>query len=345
MPAGVFHANVARDDSVLARLTRAGCLYGVARWTALEAAGLPLSWSRCGVLQLARDARDEARMAGTVKALGFPSDYLRYLSRDEAGVLAGCEVGAGGWWFPEAGWLRPDAAVAAELSARRSLVNFRPDTAAHALAQDGDRWRVLGPDGALIASAPVIVVANSHDAARLAPCGAPLKRVRGQLTLLPAGSVPGLRAVLAGTGHVIPAADGSAIVGATYDYDDEKAEPSEPGHAGNLERLARLMPGADVPVDHSALGGAVGFRCVSADRLPLIGAMPETADARAGVRRLPGLYGAFAYGSRGLTWAALGAELIASLVEDEPLPVESDLADAVDPGRFMLRRARRGKKI
>jgi len=57
---------------------------------------------------------------------------------------------------------------------------------------------------------------------------------------------------------------------------------------------------------------------------------------------LPGLYGAFAYGSRGLTWAALGGEIIASLLEGEPPPLESDLLDAVDPGRFLLRRARRG---
>jgi tRNA 5-methylaminomethyl-2-thiouridine biosynthesis bifunctional protein len=341
MPAGVFHANVARDDSVLARLTRAGCLYGLARWSALEAAGLPLTWARCGVLQLGRDARDEARMAATVQALGFPAEYLRYLSREEAGAHAGRELGAGGWWFPGAGWLRPDSVVAAQLAAMGVLVTFRPGTTAHALARDGDLWRVLGPDGTPIASAPVVVLANSHDAARLAPCGAPLKRVRGQLTLLPEGSVPGLRAVLAGTGHVIPAATGAAIVGATYDYEDDDAEPSEPGHAGNLERLARLMPGTALRAARPALGGAVGFRCVSADRLPLIGAMPDTVDARASVSRLPGLYGAFAYGSRGLTWAALGGELIASLIEGEPLPVESDLAEAIDPGRFLLRRARR----
>ena len=83
---------------------------------------------------------------------------------------------------------------------------------------------------------------------------------------------------------------------------------------------------------------------MAADRLPLIGALPDAADARAaGAPRLPGLYGAYAYGSRGLTWAALGAEFIASLVEGEPLPVEADLAGAVDPARFALRRARRGR--
>jgi tRNA 5-methylaminomethyl-2-thiouridine biosynthesis bifunctional protein len=59
--------------------------------------------------------------------------------------------------------------------------------------------------------------------------------------------------------------------------------------------------------------------------------------------RAPGLYGLFALGSRGLTWAALGAEQVAALIEGEPLPLEGALLDAVDPARFALRRLRRGK--
>jgi tRNA 5-methylaminomethyl-2-thiouridine biosynthesis bifunctional protein len=87
---------------------------------------------------------------------------------------------------------------------------------------------------------------------------------------------------------------------------------------------------------------------VAADRLPLIGALPDAGACHPGAParnfpRLPGLFGAFAYASRGLTWATLGGELIASVVEGEPLPIEGDLADAIDPARFLLRRARRGR--
>ena len=48
------------------------------------------------------------------------------------------------------------------------------------------------------------------------------------------------------------------------------------------------------------------------------------------------------YGSRGLVWAALGAELIASQLEGEPWPLERDLAEDVDPARFLLRALRQG---
>jgi len=346
MPAGSCHPQVSRDDSILSRLTRAGFLYALDRWRALEAAGHRLEWERCGVLQVAKDARDEARMAATVRALGFPADYVDFLPRGTAGTRAGVEVNAGGWWFPQSGWMRPVELIAAQLAAAQARGAFavRTGTTAHALAREGDLWRVLAPDGTVIASAPVVVLANSHDAARLVPLGAPLKRVRGQLTLLPAGSLPRLRAVLAGLGHLVPAGNGAAVAGATYDFEDEDAAPSEEGHAGNLARLERLLPGSAAHLDPARLTGAVGFRCVAPDRLPLIGALPDIQATRLVSRafpRLHGLYGAFGYASRGLTWAALGGELIASAVEGEPLPLEGDLADAVDPARFALRRARR----
>jgi tRNA 5-methylaminomethyl-2-thiouridine biosynthesis bifunctional protein len=348
--AGVFHPHVSRDDSLLSRLTRAGFLYAARNWHALERSGHRFAWACCGVLQMARDAREEARMATTVRALGFPPDYVDYLPRSIAGERAGCEARAGGWWFPGSGWARPAELVSAQLAAAgaRGKLKLHAGIAAHALDRAGDDWRVVSADGTTIASAPVVVLANSHDAARLVPPGVTLKRVRGQLTCLPAGSLAAPAAVLAGAGHLIPAADGAAVVGATYDFDDENAAPREEDHAGNLERLERLLPGAAACLNVATLAGSVGFRCVAPDRLPLIGALPDAGAAHPGgagreLPRLPGLYGAFGYASRGLTWAALGGELIASAVEGEPLPLERDLADAIDPARFALRRARRGR--
>ena len=346
MPAGIFHPQVSRDDSILSRLTRAGYLYALANWSAIAAAARRPAWERRGVLQVAKDLRDEARMAATVRALGFPAGYVDFLPRGPAGDRAGVGVAAGGWWFPGSGWLQPASLVAAQLATagvRSQLVHHFGATV-HALTRNGDRWEARAQDGATIASAPVAVLANSHDAARLVPLGTELKRVRGQLTVLPENSFPRLRVALTGAGHLVPAGNGAAVAGATYDYEDEDAAPSTAAHASNLARVERLLTAGASGLDPAQLTGAVGFRCVTPDRLPLIGALPDTLASVPGSRalpRLPGLYGALAYASRGLTWAALGGDLIASLVEGEPLPLEGDLTDAVDPGRFVLRRARR----
>lgn len=347
MPTGTFHPQLSRDDSILSRLTRSGFLYGLAHWQALEAAGHRLCWRRCGVLQLARDAREEARMADTARALGLPAEYVEFVPRATACARAGIEVCAGGWWFPASGWIEPSSLAEAELAAadRSSRLRRHFGRAVHALVRTGERWEARAQDGATIAAAPVVVLANSHDASRLVALGVELKRVRGQLTWLPAGSVPGLQCVLAGPGHLVPTGGGAAVAGATYDYEREDETPNAEGNVGNLGRLARLLPQGAPPLDPARLAAVVGFRCVAPDRLPLIGALPDLQALRTDSRalpRLPGLFGALAYASRGLTWAALGAEHLASLLEGEPLPLAGDLADAIDPARFALRRARRG---
>ncbi|MEP7057782.1 MAG: FAD-dependent 5-carboxymethylaminomethyl-2-thiouridine(34) oxidoreductase MnmC [Caldimonas sp.] len=57
--------------------------------------------------------------------------------------------------------------------------------------------------------------------------------------------------------------------------------------------------------------------------------------------REPGLYIYTALGSRGITWAALGAQVLASSITGTPSPVESSLLDALDPARFGVRAQRR----
>jgi tRNA 5-methylaminomethyl-2-thiouridine biosynthesis bifunctional protein len=171
--------------------------------------------------------------------------------------------------------------------------------------------------------------------------------VRGQLTFLPADRIVAPHVAVLRGGFVLPAIHGTSIVGATYDFDDEDPSLRTSSHEGNLERLNRILPGAAAAIDPGQLEGTVGFRAVSSDRLPLIGALADENATEpknpqlATLARHAGLYGAFAYGSRGLLWAGLGAELLASLIESEPLPLEGRLADAIDPGRFLLRASRR----
>ena len=49
------------------------------------------------------------------------------------------------------------------------------------------------------------------------------------------------------------------------------------------------------------------------------------------------------FGARGIVWSALMADLLVSQLEGDPLPLERDLVDALDPGRFLLRSARRAE--
>jgi len=93
----------------------------------------------------------------------------------------------------------------------------------------------------------------------------------------------------------------------------------------------------------------VAWRVHTRDRLPLIGGVPSLARERRGasrqdqprfVPRITGLHLLSAFGSRGLTQAALAGEVLAAMLTGTPLPVGSALLDAVDAARFVARAAR-----
>jgi tRNA 5-methylaminomethyl-2-thiouridine biosynthesis bifunctional protein len=111
--AGTFHPIITPDDSVFARLTRAGFLHAVTNWKRLEG----VRWDRCGVLQLARDEREDASQRKALAALGLPPAYAQYATREEASDHAGVPLAAGGIWFPGGGWIQPRSLVEAQLAA------------------------------------------------------------------------------------------------------------------------------------------------------------------------------------------------------------------------------------
>lgn len=352
-PAGVFHPLMTRDDNVASRLTRAGFLYAVARWRALEKGGHAFARSTRGMVHLAESADDFARMRDAFDALGAPSDYAKLLDTDAARAYLDLPVAHGGLLFPHGGAVWPAALADAQCAAAGDRVQRLTRTEVARLERNGDEWHALDAHGRTLAQAPVVVLANAGDAVRLAGLRhVALQPVRGQLTLLPAGSASPLPCPAIGDGYAVPLDDGTLLIGATFEPDDVDPAIRVAGHAENLERVRRLLPGLidDVPA-LDTLRGRVAFRWVAGDRLPLIGPLADEAQAVANARalsgakardlpRMPGLYGAFGYGSRGLVWGALGAELIASQLDGEPWPIERELAEAVDPARFLIRALR-----
>ena len=272
------------------------------------------------MLQLARDDDERESQQRALQSLGYPQEYAQF------------DAARGGIWFPEAGWVQPRSLVSALLSRCGKFLEEKYLAEVDALKFSDGCWTCFDRNQSEIARATTVILANAADALRLAPQpDIRLRRVRGQLTEVPA--IANLRHVVLRGGMATPGIDGVSLVGASYDIDDEDPAVRADSHAGNLARLENILPGAAKGLDPATLTGRVGFRAVVRDRLPLIGPMED--------ERGPGLYGAFAYGSRGLLWAGLGGEIIASLLEGEPLPLERKLAAAVDPGRFALRAARR----
>ncbi|WP_240754708.1 FAD-dependent 5-carboxymethylaminomethyl-2-thiouridine(34) oxidoreductase MnmC [Parasulfuritortus cantonensis] len=345
--AGILMPLVARDDSIAARLSRACYLHGLRFWQGPgRDAGARLA--TCGVMQFARTGEQEASMRRTVAELGLPGEFIRYLDRDGAQARLGYPAPAGGWLFGQGGWANPPSLCHAALALAGGRVSTSFGTPVAGIERVAGTWRVLGDDGRCIGEAPVLVLANGADAVRL-PQAAPLpiKRVRGQVTLVPEGRLPPLSAALCREGYAAPAVDGLHAVGASYDFDDD-GTPRPACDLANMQRLDGLLPALNL--DPAGFASRVGFRPVAPDRLPIAGALPDwsclpdATSARLGdLPRQAGLYGLLGYASRGLVWAQLLAEALASELEGDPMPLESELLEAVDPGRFALRAIRKGR--
>lgn len=347
--AGILMPVLSRDDNFASRLSRAGYLYALRQLQRLTEEGLAVAWSKCGVLQIARDPRHAQQQQEILGELGYPAEFATYLDADEATRLAGMPVAGGGWLFPGGAWVRPPSVCRALLERAGERLHAQFSRSAVGLERDGDEWRVHDGPGRTLARAPVVVLANGTDALQFPQASAlPMQRVRGQVTLVPASALPSLAIAVCREGYATPPVEGFACAGATYDFDADPT-PRVSGHEENLDRLERLLPGVAHGLDAAALNGRVGFRAVAPDRLPLVGALPcqeggrDLRDARlADMPRWPGLYALTGYGSRGLAWGLLAAELLASQLNGEPLPLESDLIDGIDPARFLLRALRRG---
>ncbi len=360
-PIGLFHPLITRDDNFAARISRAGFLYALQRWQALVDAGQPLAWEAKGLIQLAGQHKPARDMQAMLNGLDYPHNFVNFVTRHEASLLAGIKLADGGWHFAKGGWINPISLCHAQLSHANTALNKHFQRNVHQLVWRANQWYALDEAGHVIAAAPVVIIANANDATRLLGKAGwqyvATRSIRGQLTIFPHDTATTLRIPVSGDGYLTSLDKTHLLTGASYDLDDSNQALSDASHAQNFAYLSQLAPTLATALKQhtksTMLSGRVSFRCVTSDRLPLLGALADETlvcnhadkftDAHlANLPRAPGLFSAFGYGSRGLIWAALGAELIASQLEGEPWPIESNLTDAIDPARFLLRALRHG---
>lgn len=355
-PQGVLYLKLSAHGTALSRLIVSG--FGHTR-RLIERLQAGTQWSACGVLQLGFDETETQRQAQLAAA--FPASLLRVLDQSAAQAVAGVGLPAGGLFFPEAGWVHPPALC--RLLAQHP--NIRVVTGRQVrLQRDADGWSAWHGDEKL-AAAPVAILATAAQVRDFEGASSlPLKRIRGQITRLPATATSeALRTVVCAEGYVAPARGGEHTLGASFDFKRTDTEPSLEEHLGNLELLAEISPDLGqrlgvATLDPATLEGRAAFRCTTPDYLPLVGPLAERAAfAKAyailgkDARQVPdtpcpwldGLYLNSAHGSRGLVTAPLAGELLAAWLDDEPLPLPRSVAEACHPNRFFLREVVRGQ--
>lgn len=358
---GILYARLSAHATPLTRLVLSGYRYVLAMLDTLLADSP--DWQRTGVLQLPVDVADAQRQEDIVES-GQAEGWVEAVDALRASALAGVTLDQGGLYFPQGGWLRPAALV--ERLCRHPGIEVLTGATALELdySPETGHWIVMGEQGA-IALGSVVVLAGAADTAAF-DCTShlPLKRIRGQVTSIPATPASSrLATVLCHEGYVAPAHAGRHTLGASFKFNAEDLTPTREEHQENLELLRACCPALHTAlgagaIDPDTLQGRAAYRCTSPDYLPLVGPVAARGEF---VRRyrelardaslpltapsplLPGLFVNTAHGSRGMITGPLSGEIIAAWVEGEPMPVARALAEALHPDRFLLRNLMRGR--
>lgn len=326
----------------------------------LSSSGFDLARNACGSLRLASNADEEKRQRAIYENGLLPPTLISLLNAKQASEVAGVQLGHGGLYFPQGGTVSSKRLCEALLSTRHVILNQRCTNLHH----DNGRWHILGATGQEIATADMVVLANSlgtksfHQGAWL-----PLTARLGQVSHpAPSTHSQDLRCVVAGGGYATPSESGLHTIGATFDHvaepDLSKGVPAPTRNADerNFTLARSLSPGL---FDNCKMNGSeswTGLRCTTADHLPLAGPLPDYdayladfADLRHGhrwsqypdARYHPGLGVLTGLGAHGVIAAPLAAELLASQMFNEPNPLPRAVSSGLHPGRFIVRDLKR----
>ncbi|MBD2858486.1 bifunctional tRNA (5-methylaminomethyl-2-thiouridine)(34)-methyltransferase MnmD/FAD-dependent 5-carboxymethylaminomethyl-2-thiouridine(34) oxidoreductase MnmC [Spongiibacter sp. KMU-158] len=357
-PQGILYTKLSPDPGALNHFTLSSFLYSLNYYRELLENNSSIEGELCGVLQLAANEKEALnfellgqQLAGQhwLNLLPAESDALKNLGLRPFNRPA--------HFYPDAGWLNPASLCAHWLN--HPNIELCTQTEALAITLGNTNWKISGAHDFQL-DADAVVICNANDAKAFNQSAyLPTRAIRGQLSYIPADTLPSpLKTVICHEGYIAPAQGGQYCIGASFDLKNTHTELNDKDHQWNLEQLRALIPELaekDIPI----LGGRAALRCASPDYLPIVGALPNIdevdqsyaplrKDARKHIAEtpanLPNLFINIAHGSRGLTSTPLCAELVASYIAGELRPLPRSLCEHLAPTRFLIRDLMRNRR-
>ena len=160
------------------------------------------------------------------------------------------------------------------------------------------------------------------------------------------------------SGHYALALNDERLWGATFEKipQDADATTSDTAREDNAEALKKLSPWWRRDAKDHQVTSRAAIRATTADRLPLIGAVPNLEamlEAFSGLRTgraaeadaplLPGIFLVNGFGARGFTWGPWAGRILAAMCLGGPVAAEVSALEAISPSRLILRALKRGE--
>jgi tRNA 5-methylaminomethyl-2-thiouridine biosynthesis bifunctional protein len=353
-PQGVLYAKLSPMEEAQAEFNLASLHYALNFYRPLWG----IIGENCGVLQLAHKPSETELHQQLLNKFAQTDELVQFVTAEQASALAGIPLAHTGLFFPQAGWIDPRKLCAYLVD--HPNIQITHNFAITQLSNTQDGWQLASSKGDM-QYAPVVIIACAKDALNFEYANhLPIKSIRGQVSYIPQASTnAALKTVVCAEGYISPAQNGIFCTGATFNVNDTETALRVSDHQANLDNLREHLPQFAVATEANQLEGRVAFRCSLPDYLPTVGALPIVEklvedfaplrkNARAGITAKgsywQGLYINIGHGARGLAYTPLCAELLAAHINREPIPVPRELANALNPARFVIRDLTRNKR-
>lgn len=248
-----------------------------------------------GALHIGFNADKNDRLQKIYARSGWLHPHMRWISASHTENICGLTVPYDGLFYADAMTVKTSAFVTELLHRHETRYGALYDLMHHDI--------------------PVIYACG--DALRGMFPALPLQPVRGQITYIRA---PRTLTCPVMFGHyVAPTTDGLWSLGASFQQNHDSTTPNHDDDTDNMRAVEHML---GLTFRTSPVSSWAGVRTASRDRYPVIGHMRDN------------VYVSGAFGSHGIQFALLAAEILASRMTGAVLPVGLDALGVLDVGRF-----------
>ena len=326
-----------------------------------------------GLIQLAYDSSSTKKLQ-KIKAAGLPEQLVHWIDANSTNQLAGVEIDHPALYYPKAGWLSPRQLIHSltQLIAEYDNITIHCDHHIEQISyqqntKDNKQWilkRKLASSSTNDTKSTgtfkhqTLVIAAGFESINFQQCRAvPLSAARGQVSHIESTpELTALKRTLCHEGYLTPAIAAQHCMGATFKRHDSDNGYREEEQNDNHQKLKKCIANK-AWVDNIVLNDQAhtAIRCTTRDHFPYVGELTDydslknnyemNESVTAPVTSLPNAYLLTGLGSRGLCSAPLLAEILASKINKESLPVANYIDEKMKISRQWLSYINKNKPL
>lgn len=229
--------------------------------------GHDIDYDTCGSVHILSDEKKKKRFEKIVRNCGWPENYIRLISAEEASEYAGVSVPYESVYMSVAAKISPIKLVKAMLS----------DITCHTHVEithwekNDKGYRLFTSEGETYEGYDYLVLASGLSARNIVGLDIPiLKPIRGQVTYLKSPEIAAaLKTNLCFGSYLTKLDEQTLVTGATYDRGNTNANHCCEDDQSNLDFLAQYFP--ELADKMEITGGRAGVRITTEDYMPHYG--------------------------------------------------------------------------